>query len=172
MQYRNGRPIEGAMMRELKHAQLGHFFSTPLLEHVWADSAELNEQLRESILDHAKQSPSQRLTNAGGWHSEVGRLEFCGNAGERLVSRMREMTREATMRLYAEFSATPPEPLAWVLSAWANVNQKGDSNNMHTHPGATWSAVYYVDHRQLSSSAEETALHLSDPCPTRTNIFS
>jgi uncharacterized protein (TIGR02466 family) len=28
---------------------------------------------------------------------------------------------------------------------WANVSQAGASNQFHTHPGAFWSAVYYVD---------------------------
>jgi uncharacterized protein (TIGR02466 family) len=42
---------------------------------------------------------------------------------------------------------------------------------MHTHPGATWSGVYYVDHGQSSADAEGTAIQLSDPCPTRTGSF-
>jgi uncharacterized protein (TIGR02466 family) len=158
-------------VHELKRAQSGQFFATPLLEHVWSDGPDLNVALRESILRHARDHSGEQLTNEGGWHSETGRLEFCGSAGERLIAHMREMTREATARLYAEFSAEPPEPLSWILSAWANVNNRGDSNNMHTHPGATWSGVYYVDDGEAVAGAEGTALHLSDPCPPRTNIF-
>jgi uncharacterized protein (TIGR02466 family) len=158
-------------MDQLRNAQLGNFFSTPVLEHVWADAAQLNLALRASILDQARLCPGEQLSNAGGWHSATGLLEFCGSAGERLVSHMRQMTREATRRLYAEFSEFPPDTLRWSLSAWANVNQAGHSNNMHTHPGATWSGVYYVDHGEESSGAEAAALHLSDPCPPRTNIF-
>jgi uncharacterized protein (TIGR02466 family) len=158
-------------VHELGRAHFGDFFSTPLLEHVWSDGPELNTQLRASILDHAQEHPGRSLTNAGGWHSATGLLEFCGNAGQRLIGHMQAMTQEATMRLYAAYSATPPESLGWTLSAWANVNQTGDSNTMHTHPGATWSGVYYVDHGESSATAEGTALHLSDPCPPRTNIF-
>lgn len=158
-------------MRELERASFGSFFASPLLEHMWADGPELNVQLRESILEHARRHPGKELTNVGGWHSETGRLEFCGSAGERLIRHMREMTQEATRRLYAEFSSRPPEPLGWALTAWANINWRGDSNNLHTHPGATWSGVYYVDHGESSPDAEGTAIHLSDPCPTRTNIF-
>ena len=80
------------------------------------------------------------------------------------------MTEEATLRLYASYSR-PPEPLSWILSAWANINRRGDFNNMHTHPGATWSGVYYVDDGESSPDAEGTAIALSDPCPARTNIF-
>lgn len=157
-------------MRELESARYGSLFATPLLEHVWTDGAALNVQLRESILEHARRHPGEERTNVGGWHSEAGGLEFCGNAGRRVISHMREMTEEATRRLYAAF-VRPPEPLSWTLSAWANINRRGDFNEMHTHPGATWSGVYYVDHGELNPDAEGTSIHLSDPCPARTNIF-
>ena len=157
-------------VRELEAARFGSLFASPLLEHMWADSAELNAELRERILEHARRHPGSEQTNVGGWHSEIGRLEFCGSAGERLVRHMREMIEEATLRLYASYSR-PPEPLSWILSAWANINRRGDFNNMHTHPGATWSGVYYVDDGESIPDAEGTAIQLSDPCPARTNIF-
>src|SRR5471030_2864039 len=28
---------------------------------------------------------------------------------------------------------------------WANINRNGDGNGFHSHPGAYWSGVYYVD---------------------------
>jgi uncharacterized protein (TIGR02466 family) len=157
-------------MRELDKARFGSLFATPVLEHVWADRAELNAQLRENILEHARQHPGNERTNVGGWHSETGALEFCGQAGKRLIRQMRDMTEEATRRLYAQFGR-PPEALSWTLSAWANVNQRGDFNTMHTHPGATWSGVYYVDSGGSESASEGTAIQLSDPCPTRISGF-
>ena len=157
-------------MRELERARYSGLFASPLLSHVWSDGPELNVQLRELILDHARRHPGEELTNVGGWHSNTGSLEFCGSAGQRLIQHMRDMTEEATLRLYAEF-ARPREPLSWTLHAWANVSRRGDFNKMHTHPGATWSGVYFVDHGESSPDAEGTALHLSDPNPARTNIF-
>jgi hypothetical protein len=154
----------------LEGARFGSLFASPLLEHIWADGAELNVQLRESILEHARRHPGEEWTNVGGWHSEVGGLEFCGNAGKRLINHMHETTEEATHRLCALFSH-PPDPVSWTLSAWANVNRHGDFNEMLTHPGATWSGVYYVDSGELNSGADGTAIQLSDPCPARTNIF-
>jgi uncharacterized protein (TIGR02466 family) len=157
-------------MREIENVTFANLFATPLLAHVWADGAELNEQLKDRILEHARKSPSKDLTNVGGWHSETGRLEFCGQAGERLVAHMREMTEEATLRVYAGFGKSP-ERLNWTLHAWANVNAAGDFNKMHTHPGATWSGVYYVDTGSSDRADEGTPLHLSDPNPSRTSIF-
>ena len=89
---------------------------------------------------------------------------------ERLIGHMHAMVQEATLRLYAEYGR-PPEALSWTMSAWANVNQQGDFNTVHTHPGATWSGVYYVDHGEAEAEAEGAALQLSDPCPPRTNLF-
>ncbi len=34
--------------------------------------------------------------------------------------------------------------LKWRMNAWANVNRHGQGNEFHTHPGAFWSATYYV----------------------------
>ena len=157
-------------MRDIEKAKLANLFATPFLAHVWADGAELNGQLKDRILEHARKTPSKDLTNVGGWHSETGRLEFCGQAGERLVAHMREMTEEATLRLYADFGKRP-ERMNWTLHAWANVNAPGDFNKMHTHPGATWSGVYYVDTGSSDPVGEGTPLHLFDPNPSRASTF-
>ena len=130
------------------------------MTHVWPDGSELNAQLRDSILAHARRHPGTDLTNVGGWHSEPETLEFCGNAGQRLIRHLDAMIKEATLRLYAEF-ARPPQRLSWILSAWANVNRRGDFNQLHTHPGASWSGVYYVDHGESNPDADGTAIHFS-----------
>jgi len=157
-------------MRELETARFGNLFATPVLSHLWTDSAELNATLRTSILDHARRHPGAERTNMGGWHSEPGQLEFCGEAGAQLIGRMDSMVKEATLRLYAEFGR-PPQRTSWTLSAWANVNRRGDYNQLHTHPGATWSGVYYVDHGEAHDAAAGTAIHLYDPNPARANLF-
>lgn len=155
---------------EVRQARWAGLFATPVLSHFWANGSELNGPLRESILDHAGAHPGANLTSVGGWHSDPGMLEFCADAGRELIRHMSEMVEEATRRLFADFSR-PARPVNWILSAWANVNRQGDFNQMHTHPGATWSGVYFVDHGEATLAAEGTALRLSDPNPARTNIF-
>jgi uncharacterized protein (TIGR02466 family) len=157
-------------MRELQAARYGQLFATPILEHEWADGRELNPQLRDHILAHERAYPGEERTNIGGWHSEAGRLEFCGSAGVQLLAHMRDMTEEATRRLYESYGRAP-ERLGWSLSAWANVNRRGDYNNMHIHPGTTWSGVYYVDDGEADPAAEGTAIRLADPSPTRSHSF-
>ncbi len=157
-------------MRVLEKALSGSLFASPLLSHKWPDSQRLNEELSERILAQERQHPGMDLTNRGGWHSDPGNLEFCGLPGRQLIRQIGEMIEEATLRLYAEFGRQP-EPSNWAFSIWANVNRCGDFNQLHTHPGATWSGVYYVDHGETTLEAEGTAIHLFDPNPARTNIF-
>src|SRR5262249_45639918 len=97
------RPPEPRQMGKLAAARSEHLFATPLLSHIWPDGAELNPVLRESILAHERSHPGTDQTNVGGWHSERGTLEFCGDAGQHLIAHMREMIEEATHRLFAEF---------------------------------------------------------------------
>jgi uncharacterized protein (TIGR02466 family) len=83
---------------------------------------------------------------------------------------MHAMIEEATRRLHAEFGRPAPAT-AWRLSVWANVNRRGDFNQVHTHPGATWSGVYYVDHGEAEGAAPATSIQLFDPDAARTNLF-
>jgi hypothetical protein len=157
-------------MRELDGAQFGSLFASPLLEHVWSDGPALNVELRDSILRHAERHSGMEQTNIGGWHSVPGTLDFCRASGARLIQWIGAMTEEATRRLYACFGRQA-ERASWTLSAWANISWQGHSNTMHTHPGATWSGVYYVDHGELDSDVDGAAIHLSDPNAARANVF-
>jgi len=162
-------------MREDRHLtesaqiKLSNIFATPLLVHRWSDGAEINRELVPSILAHERDNPGERKTNIGGWHSQTGQLEFCGDAGRRLIRHMYEMTDEATRRVLAE-NGQAFRPMRWTLHAWANVNRDGDFNRVHTHAGSTWSGSYYVDTGDPDSE-EGTPIHLLDPCQGRANIF-
>jgi uncharacterized protein (TIGR02466 family) len=155
---------------ELAQIKYTNVFATPLLAHVWSDAAVLNEELRSRILAYERDNPGESKTNVGGWHSETGQLEFCGDAGRRLIRHMYEMADEATRRVLADYGQTM-RPIRWTLHAWANVNRTGDFNRVHTHPGSTWSGTYYVDIGDPDDPAAGTPIHLFDPCQGRANTF-
>ena len=157
-------------MPELSQARFTNLFASPLMAHVWADAAELNGELEAAILIRQRTSAGEAKTNVGGWHSEAGQLEFCGSAGRRLVRHMYEMADEATRRVLAEYRQAA-RTMRWTLHAWVNVNPTGAFNQMHTHPGATWSGTYYVDPGDPSDAGRGTPLHLFDPCQGRANTF-
>lgn len=157
-------------MLDLSTARYANVFATPLLTYVWEDGAELNPLLRERILAREAASSGISKSNQGGWHSEAGRLEFCGEAGQRLTAYMHQLADEATKRVYAEQGQTPP-PCGWTLSAWANVNRNGNFNKAHVHPGSTWSGTYYVDTGEPADGDRGAPLHLFDPCQGGSTSF-
>ena len=146
-------------------ARLAQFFAAPFLSYTWPDSDELNQDLRRHILAHERDSAAKGVSksNVGGWQSETGRLEWCGNGGKALVARMIALANEATRQLMEQYGKTVPA-FSWSLEAWANVNRSGDFNRTHVHGGATWSGTYYVDPGEPAPDAEHgTALYLIDP---------
>ncbi len=157
-------------MPELERAKLTNLFSTPFMLHIWSDAADLNEALRTRILAHEQASAGENKTNVGGWHSDTGQLEFCGDAGRRLIRHMYAMADEATRRVLTEYGH-PPRTMRWTLYAWANVNHPGDFNRVHTHPGSTWSGTYYVDTGDLEDPEAGTPIQFVDPCQGRANLF-
>jgi uncharacterized protein (TIGR02466 family) len=158
-------------MSELDVVKLDYCFPSPVMRHVWADCAGLNKELRRHILAHERESRGQAKSNIGGWHSETGLLEWCGDAGKTLVGRMVEMANHATTEVMLAQGIKPTE-FGWTLQAWANVSRTADFNKTHTHPGATWSGTYYVDAGDSSGDPEKsTLLQLFDPCQGRTSTF-
>jgi len=149
-------------------ARFASVFATPLVTYVLEDVAELNALLRERILAHQSKNPGIGKSNQGGWHSEVGELQFCGDAGELLVSHMRALGDEATRRVFAE-QGEPVSTVQWKVYAWANVNRAGDFNKVHVHSASTWSGTYYVDAGDPVNAA--APLHLFDPCQARSVSF-
>ena len=158
-------------MPDFAKAKYANLFATPFMAHVWDDAAEINDELRECSFAHMSRHGGESKTNVGGWHSEAGHLEFCGTAGRKLIRHMYEMADEATRRVLAEHGH-PERQMRWTLHAWVNVNDSGDFNRTHTHPGATWSGTYYVDTGDPPPEAEHgTPLCLFDACQGRTNTF-
>jgi uncharacterized protein (TIGR02466 family) len=157
-------------MSDFSQTRYANVFATPLVTHVWEDGPELNALLRERILAHEAESRGVAKSNSGGWHSETGQLEFCGDAGRRLVEHMYALGDEATRRLAAE-QRKKIAGCRWTLSAWVNVNRSGNFNKMHVHPASTWSGTYYIDAGDPVDAGGGAPIHLFDPCSGRSTSF-
>jgi uncharacterized protein (TIGR02466 family) len=157
-------------MSDLSGTQLELIFPHPFLRYVWRDSAELNAELRRRILAEENSAPGRGRSNIGGWHSEVGQLEFCGEAGKALLDRCVQMANYASDQVFRGYGRQP-KPFGWIMQAWVNVNRQGDFNRPHTHPGSTWSGTYYVDTGMAEGVEDATPLSLWDPCQGRANTF-
>ena len=124
--------------------RLIHLFTSPVLEQQWNDTAALNETLRTVILDRRAASRGVRYSNVGGWHSEPDFEAWSGDAGKTLTNMVIEQVNRATQH-YLRTMRASQRRIVWRITMWANVNEAGHYNRSHTHPGATWSGVYYVD---------------------------
>lgn len=95
-------------------------------------------------------------SNRGGWHSETDLLEWGGDSAAALADHVQRLASELTVDRGAPEAAAFP----WKLSGWANVNEKGSYNEQHCHPGAFWSAIFYV---RVDPSAAGGEIVFRDP---------
>lgn len=134
-------------------------FATPVVLAKAPDAAALNPALKAAILARAEATPSTDHSNLGGWQSTWDIADWGGPAMARLIELVTTLAGRVTARRDGK-----PANVKWAHNAWANVNRKGDANEAHTHPGAVWSAVYWVDDGGAAADpALGGAFELHDP---------
>ncbi|MEE8140380.1 MAG: TIGR02466 family protein [Alphaproteobacteria bacterium] len=121
-------------------ANVQNLFPTPVAIAILPDGAALNLELSKSILARERTQESHSHSNLGGWQSSWDIAEWGGAAAQRVV----EAGISIANRLTTDRQGKPVK-IDWKINAWANVNRKGHGNEFHTHPGAYWSCIYYVD---------------------------
>jgi uncharacterized protein (TIGR02466 family) len=121
--------------------QAASLFDTPVIVDAMPDSEALNAELKRLILERRAADKGIGRSNVGGWHSDTEMLAWGGEPALQLVKRVVAAADAFTVDIKAEGKAR----FRWVPEMWANVSQAGASNQYHTHPGAYWSVVYYVD---------------------------
>jgi uncharacterized protein (TIGR02466 family) len=120
--------------------QLRTYFPTPVAVATLTGSATLNAALKRAILERAQAHPSVQHSNLGGWQSSWDFADWGGQAARAVIDTARALADKLTADRTGQ-----PARVPWRLNAWANVNRAGNANEFHTHPGAYWSATYYVD---------------------------
>ncbi len=119
--------------------QVRNLFPTPVAIMPVPGAPRINEALQTRILEREKTSPGVHHSNWGGWQSPTDFPNWCGPEGQEVLEIAMELARQLTV----DRAGQRPNP-EWRLNAWANVNRSGQGNEFHTHPGAYWSATYYV----------------------------
>jgi uncharacterized protein (TIGR02466 family) len=123
-------------------------------------AAHINAQLVAMLLKKAETTKTVSVSNVGGWQSDAKLPEWGGEPVQTILTALKELIAQVT--LYKEGTEFKRVNVDWKINGWANINRKGDLNVVHTHPGAYWSAVYYV---QVDDSPQDTGgdLELMDP---------
>jgi uncharacterized protein (TIGR02466 family) len=123
--------------------ELSHIFPTVLMRRRMPDAKSKNRRLRKIILEREKNDSGVCHSNVGGWHSTPDLWDWPNPEVRDLSNWVKLAARELTAGMF------PVQPGDEVLAepyggAWANVLREGGYNKVHNHPGAVWSAVYYV----------------------------
>ncbi len=117
-------------------------FVTPIRQARYDNLGEFNAEITRRVLAERKKTPTQKYSNVGGWHSDRQLLQKLGEPFGSQLARMFIENVAATLETIVEI--TQPLPEKHSVEAWANVNEKGDTNAAHIHAGCPWSGVYYV----------------------------
>ncbi len=129
-------------MSDENSVKVNTFFPTLVLETTVPNSDKLNADLKSSILQKKSQDPGIHRSNFNGWHSQNDLLEWGGEAMRNVAIAAIELCNQYT---HDQGMQNNQPRFAWSVQSWANVSPPGASNQYHAHPGAFWSAVYYVD---------------------------
>ena len=121
---------------------VNRLFCTPLIEVRLPGADALVAALKATILERRAASPGVRRSNIHGWHSDIGMLDW---GGEAAIALARE-TMQVCGRFTSDVNAAQGQS-RWEMGMemWANVSPAGASNQMHAHPGSFWSASFYID---------------------------
>jgi uncharacterized protein (TIGR02466 family) len=127
---------------------LVNLFPTPLVVATMPDAEALNVELKRIILAREAASESVQRSNHGGWQSSWDLHQWGGAPMQQVLAFGRDIANEITVDRTGK-----RHELVWRINSWANVNRHGHGNQFHTHPGAFWSATYYVDDGGVSADS-------------------
>lgn len=142
--------------------EIRNLFATPLIVSHLPPETPLIADLRHRILTHADSTAGVAHSNEGGWQSATDFLAWSGDAGAGLIDAVRQMIDQITV--VWQDGALNDTALDWQISAWANINRRGNGNASHVHPGAYWSGCFYVDDGGIDGHEDQGgALTFADP---------
>ena len=136
-------------------------FATPLVVHDVPDAAALNVDLRRVIEEREKSHPGKQASNEGGWQSTWDMERWGGVPALKLLAIARNVANRVTIDRSGNAGGGPHPgvfAVTWRANMWANINRSGHANELHSHPGAYWSCVYFFDdgHRSQSRTGRRT----------------
>jgi uncharacterized protein (TIGR02466 family) len=139
---------QGAAGGDAPQLTLLNLFATPLVIATMPGADALNAELKRIILAREAATESVQRSNHGGWQSSWDLHEWGGAPMQKVLRFVQTIVDQVTVDRAGKW----PQ-IAWRINSWANVNRHGHGNQFHTHPGALWSATYYVDDGGVSADS-------------------
>ncbi len=134
-------------------------FPTPILKTHPPDAGSLNQALLGAILEQRDAGKGIDRSNLGGWHSSTDMTDWGGEPARNLA----EFAVQEASQHMIDIAADGKRQFNWGVDMWANINGPGDANQLHCHPGAYWSGVYYPDPGGAEREGSGGELILEDP---------
>ncbi len=131
----------GEIAPEALRRRLTLAYATPVVAWPWPDTAARDEALAAAILAAEARGPSADNNLVGGWSSGKDLFSWTEPAVAELSQQVRALAGALTQ---ATNVRAPEMAVRFRVEAWANVLRAGGYHNLHDHPNAVWSGVYYV----------------------------
>ena len=148
MASRGRKKREKTTRRGCAKGELSHLFPTMLLSRRMPGAEAKNARLREIVLEREKTDPGLARSTRGGWHSSADLWDW----PEPEIRSLCDWVVRAAEDYTASVAPVRHDDVIKVSpygGAWVNLLRDGGYNKVHNHPGAVWSAVYYVSVGEL-----------------------
>lgn len=121
--------------------QLHMLFPTHVVNGTWPEGREHLPELRETILGRRSAVPISPATLLG-WRSDNDMVDWGGPAGRALCD---HVARRADASVHDQLQRGGAMRFNWSIEMWAEVTERLGSIQVHSHPGAFLTALYFVD---------------------------
>ncbi|TXG98254.1 MAG: hypothetical protein E6R09_11610 [Rhodocyclaceae bacterium] len=139
--------------------KLNLVFSTPIPVYEIADFARINADIIEEIRVRREKEQGMVRSNRVGWHSDLDFFARKEPAHRELAQKIMQCLADATQRVADKDKLAN---LRLECDGWVNVNPKGGYNVPHDHPGAFWSAAYYIQVPEPANGGMAGAIEFID----------
>jgi uncharacterized protein (TIGR02466 family) len=150
-------------------SQVLDLFPTGVITGRIPDAERLNKELKDAIARNRAKDPGIQRSNVLGWHSRTDMHVWGGEAARELAMQAAKFCD----RFSVDRKKAQHPRFGWRAEMWANVSPPNASNQTHSHPGAYWSCVYYVDDGYDSPDSKQGGeLVLFDPRYPMNRMYS
>ncbi len=147
-------------MLQNQAAETLFLFPTPVILYDLSNAAPMNAALTQIIRAKRDQDTGLQRSNYGGWHSNLDMMVWAEQEARIILNTAISQIASQT----ADIHPMGKRDFSFDAQMWANISAPGHSNQMHCHPGALWSGVYYVDVGESDPKVDvEGELLLVDP---------
>lgn len=135
-------------------------FATPIVTYLIDDAERINAEILKEIDQRRAAETGMVRSNRSGWHSDLDFFARQEPAHRELAQAIMLSLADATRRCAAQ--GTDLSKLQLQCDGWVNVNPDGGYNVPHDHPGAFWSAAYYVYVPEARDGTPDGAIEFID----------